>query len=496
MDARVDSGGLKRLATMAAILVVVATACIRLPGTGKASPSATPEAPIAWISCGEGFQCGSVAVPLDYSHPQAGAIKIAVIRKKATDSSSRIGSVLLNPGGPGASGVDFLRMSASSFSDLNKRFDLVSFDPRGIGASAPVTCLTGPQEDVFNALDSVFDDPIEKAAGLQADRDFAAGCQQMSGKMLPFVDTASVARDMDRIDAALGDRELTYLGFSYGTYLGEWYAHLFPTHIRALALDGVLDPAMSPNDLLLAQVAGFQQNLEAFAADCKLKPTCQLGKGSDPVAEIKNFLDSVDVHPLQVGQRQLTRALALFGIGVTLYDTTGWPFLDQAMTAALGGNGRLLLAFADLYLGRNANGTYNNESDSNVAVNCLDHAVPTDVATYDALGPAFAKASPIFGPAFQYSNLICAYWPVPPKASSGGLSIDGAPRILLVGATNDPVTPLALAQATNQEISGSVLLTRQGYGHTSYNSSTCIQAAVNAYLIQLTAPAAGTVCSK
>lgn len=481
---------------MATILVVLATACTRgLPGLSKASPSPKAEASVVWTSCSDGFQCGSVTVPLDYANPEGDTIKIALIRKKATDPSKRIGSILLNPGGPGASGIDFLRMSASGFSHLNERFDLVSFDPRGIGASSPVRCLTGSQEDAFNALDSVLDDPVEKAAGIQADKDFVSGCQAMSAKMLPFVDTPSVARDMDRIDAALGDRKLTYLGFSYGTYLGEWYAHLFPTHIRALALDGVLDPAMSPNDLLLAQVAGFQQNLEMFAADCKSKSTCQLGKTGDPVAEIANFLNGLDVHPLQVGDRQLTRALALFGVGITLYDASGWPYLDQAMTAGLQGNGRLLLAFSDLYLGRNANGTYDNESDSNVAVNCLDHPVPTDVATYDALGPAFAKASPVFGPAFQYSNLICAYWPVQPKVPTGPLSASGAPPILLVGATGDPVTPYALAQAVNEELAGSVLLTRQGYGHTSYNSSACIQAAEDAYLIQLTVPAAGTTCS-
>src|SRR5205807_2248397 len=152
------------------------------------------------------------------------------------------------------------------------RFDLIGFDPRGTGQSSPIRCLTGPQEDAFNALDSVLDDPIEKAAAIQADRDFAAGCQQMSGKVLPFVDTPSVARDMDRIRAALGDSKLTYLGFSYGTYIGEWYAHLFPTHIRALSLDGVVDPAVNANDSLLGQLVGFEQNLRAFLADCAGKP--------------------------------------------------------------------------------------------------------------------------------------------------------------------------------------------------------------------------------
>jgi pimeloyl-ACP methyl ester carboxylesterase len=483
---------------MAAILVVVATACTRGSTTAaKLSPipTSSPVQRAAWSSCGGGFQCATLPVPLDYAHPNGETIKLALIRKPATDSAHRIGSILTNPGGPGAPGIDFLKGIAPALANLNGRFDLVSFDPRGVGQSAPVRCLTGPQEDTFNALDGVLDDPIEKAAGIQADRDFAAGCQSMSGKLLPFIDTQSVARDMDRIRAWLGDSKLTYLGFSYGTYLGEWYAHLFPTHVRALALDGVLDPAISPNDLSLAQVKGLQQNLEAWAADCKAKVSCQFGRNGDPMTKIVNLLQTLDDHPMQVGARQLTRALAIYGIGVTLYDTGGWPYLDQALTAAAGGNGGLLLAFADAYLGRQSNGTYDNETDSNVAINCIDHPVPTDIASYDALGAAFASASPVFGPSFQYGNLVCAYWPVPAKGQSGALTIDGAPPILLVGGSNDPITPYSWAQSANQEIAGSVLLTRRGYGHTSYEASACAQAAEDAYLIDLTLPPVGTVCS-
>src|SRR6266851_874340 len=446
---------------MMAILVVVATACTRgSTSVAKHSPSPSPESTtVSWTGCGSGFQCGTLTVPLDYSKPGGDAIKIALIRKPATDTAHRIGSLLTNPGGPGASGIDYLKSSASSLVKLNTRFDLIGFDPRGTGQSSPIRCLNGPQEDAFNALDSVLDDPIEKAAGIQADKDFAAGCQEMSAKMLPYVDTPSVARDMDRIRAALGDSKLTYLGFSYGTYIGEWYAHLFPTHVRALVLDGVLDPAMSANDFLLLQINGL------------------------------------DNHPLQVGARQLTRALALYGIGVTLYSTDGWPYLDQALTTALKGNGQLLLTFSDLYLGRQSNGSYDSETDSNIAINCLDHQVPSDIASYDALGPAFAQASPVFGAAFQYGNLICAYWPVPAKGQPEPLTVTGAPPILLVGGLDDPITPYALAQNVAQQISGSVLLTRRGYGHTSYGTSACAGVVIEAYFLELTVPANGTVCN-
>ena len=481
---------------MMAILVVVATACTRgSTSVAKHSPSPSPASTtVSWTGCGNGFQCGSLTVPLDYSNPGGDTIKIALIRKPATDTAHRIGSLLTNPGGPGASGIDYLKSSASSLVKLNTRFDLIGFDPRGTGQSSAIRCLNGPQEDAFNALDSVLDDPIEKAAALQADKDFAAGCQEMSGKILPYVDTPSVARDMDRIRAALGDSKLSYLGFSYGTYIGEWYAHLFPTHVRALVLDGVLDPAMSENDFLLLQIKGLQGNLDAFAADCKAKPTCQLGRSGDPIAKMVNLLNGLDNHPLQVGARQLTRALALYGIGVTLYSTDAWPYLDQALTTALQGNGRLLLSFSDLYLGRQSNGSYDTENDSNIAINCLDHQVPNDIASYDALGPAFAKASPVFGAAFQYGNLVCAYWPVPAKGPPGPLTVDGAPPILLVGGLYDPITPYALAVNVAQEISGSVLLTRRGYGHTSYGTSACAGAAIEAYFLELTVPANGTVC--
>ena len=480
---------------MAAILVVVATACTRgSTSAAKQTPSGSPaQAAIVWTSCGKGFQCGSLTVPLDYSHPGGDTIKLALIRKPATDQSHRAGSVLTNPGGPGASGIDYLKQTAATLTNLNKTFDLVSWDPRGVGQSAPVRCLSAAQEDAYNALDSVLDDPVEKAAAIQADKDFAAGCQAMSGKVLPFVSTENTVRDLDRIRAAVGDSKLTFLGFSYGTYIGEWYAHIFPTHVRALALDGVIDPATSPNDMILDQVRGLQGNLEAFAADCKTKSTCTVGRSGDVVAKITNFLQSLDTTPMQVGDRQLTRALALYGIGVTLYDMAGWPYLDQGLSAALSGNGRLLLAFSDLYLGRQANGTYDNETDSNVAINCADRAVPNDIATYDALGPAFAQASPVFGPTLQYANLTCAYWPVAPTPQTS-LTVDGAPPILLVAGTHDPITPLKWAQGAQAVMAGSVLLERDGYGHTSYGSSQCAQAAVDAYLIQLKLPAAGTAC--
>jgi len=438
-------------------------------------------------------------VPLDYAHPDKGTISIALNRKPATDKANRIGSVLTNPGGPGASGIQFLQGEAASMTNLNRRFDLIGFDPRGIGQSAPVRCLTGPEEDTFNALDSVLDDQQEKQAYIDADKNFAAGCMQRSAQVLPFVDTVSAAKDMDLIRAAVGDDKLTYLGFSYGTFLGQTYAHLFPTRVRALALDGVLDNSVSSNDLLLAQLVGFEHNLQAFLADCNSRKSsstpCAYAASGDPATKLTDLMTRLDTSPMPVGSRALTRSLGVIGVLLGLYSESFWPTLDQALAATDKGSGALLLRLADFYLARNADGTYDNETDANFAVNCLDRPVTADVAAYDQLGPQYAKASPLFGPAFQYSNLGCAYWPVPPTGHVGPMSADGAPPILLVGGTGDPATPYAWAQAVNKQLAGSVLLTRNGNGHTSYDASACAHSAIDAYLINLTLPAVGAVCS-
>jgi pimeloyl-ACP methyl ester carboxylesterase len=454
---------------------------------------------IAWTSCGRGFQCGSVQVPLDYSHPTGGTIDIALNRKPATIPSQRIGSLLINPGGPGASGIDWIAASAPAFAILNRKFDLVGFDPRGIGRSAPVRCLDGPHMDTFVSIDGVLDDPQEKAAAVQADKDFAAGCAKLSGRVLPFVDTASAAKDMDLMRAALGDDKLTYLGFSYGTYLGEMYAHLFPTHVRALVLDAVLDPSLSADDLNISQAASFEQNLQAFLSNCNAhrstSPKCAFAQSGDPASKLDALMQRLDTTPLKVGNRALTRALAQTAVAQELYDESTWPDLDLGLNQADQGQGSPLLGFADFYLKRHPNGTYDNEIEANYAVNCLDHPALTNIAAYDHLGPAYAKASPFFGESFQYSNLPCAFWPAPPTGHAGPLTANGAPPILLVGGTNDPATPYAWAVAAHEQLAGSVLVTRNGNGHGSYGVSVCASIAEINYLLDLTLPAEGTVCT-
>ncbi len=481
---------------MVLVTILVVACSPKLPNTSHSPTPLLAPSKIAWTVCGSGFQCGTLKVPLDYSHPAARTISLALLRKPATDPTLRIGSVLVNPGGPGESGIEFLKGDVSSFTKLNHRFDLIAWDPRGVAQSTPVTCVDGAQEDTYLSIDTVLDDPQEKQTLIQADKDFAAGCQSRSGELLPFMDSASTARDMDQIRAAVGDAKLTYLGFSYGTYLGQWYAHLFPTHVRALSLDGVVDPTVPANDSLLGQVIGFEQNLQAYLAECKARTTCTYGRTGDPGAKINAAMATLDATPLKVGNRQLTRSLAMTGLLVTLYDQSTWQYLDLALGKLDNGDGSTLLLLADIYNHRNSDGTYANLFNGGFhAAYCMDFPVPTDISAYDQLTSSYTKASALFGPWSVYSNLQCAYWPVKPKSGQGPLTVRGAPPILLVGGTNDPATPYSEAQSVNRQISGSILLTRQGNGHTSYDASTCVHAAEDAYLIDLTLPAAGTICS-
>lgn len=487
---------------VAGIVLLIATMLVAGCGStsgllsrGRIAPIHRIHVPVGWQLCGGGFLCRRLQVPLDYTNPAGRQISLAVQRKPATDTRHRIGSVLMNPGGPGESGIQFLQNSADTFAHLNQRFDLVSWDPRGVGESTPFTCLDGPHLDAYLAIDSVLDDPQEKAAYIQANKDFADGCARRSGDLLPFMDSETMARDMDSVREALGDSKLTYLGFSYGTFIGEWYAHLFPTRVRALSLDGVIDPTTNSGADPIGQVEGFQSNLDAFFADCRSRSTCLYAKSGDPRQKLMAAVARLDKTPLAVGNRQLTRSLALYGVLGALYDQGTWSDLDQALTALDLRDGHKLLDLADYENERNPDGSYANiMNGANLATNCLDSAVPADISEYDKLGPELAKASPLFGPWSQYSGLQCAYWPVGPKNVNVPLTISDAPPILLVGGTNDPATPYADAVAASKEISGSVLLTREGNGHTSYFDSRCIQDAEDAYLIDLTLPAAGTVC--
>ncbi|WP_242613890.1 alpha/beta hydrolase [Actinomadura roseirufa] len=493
------------------VAMAAALAMSGCSGDGKAEQAAPSQSAPAgldafysqrpdWKSCGGGFQCAKAQVPLDYAKPSGEKLGLALIRLPAQDESRRIGSLFTNPGGPGGSGVDFIRQAAGSFgTDLRKRFDIVGFDPRGVGASDPVRCNTGPQLDRFFAADSSPDDQREVDAFAAESKGFAVNCGAKAATELPHVGTADAARDIDVLRAALGDRKLTYYGASYGTYLGAFYAEQFPANVRALVLDGAVDPKESSTGLLVEQAKGFETAFRAFADDCVKSGRCPLGTSTDAaLAKLTSFLAETDRKPLANTRdtRQVTEALAVMGIATALYLKEYWPLLRQALTQAIQkSDGTLLLSLADQMVERKSDGSYSNQTDANMAVNCVDKPNPPSAQEYGKAAAEAKKVAPRFGPFVVWGGLPCVYWPVQTKKQPAPITAKGAAPILVIGTLRDPATPYKWAQSLASQLSSGVLLTLDGDGHTAYlQGDPCITKATDTYLVTADPPKPGTVC--
>ena len=419
---------------------------------------------------------------------------MAIDRRPA--NGQKIGSLIVNPGGPGASGVDSLpTLVATMPNDLLDRFDVVAFDPPGVQRTAPIVCLDSAGLQNYYHVDP---EPLTQSgfdALVQADRTFDSGCQSQSAAELPFVSTADAARDMDVLRGTLGDSKLTYLGFSYGTLLGATYANLFPQNVRAVVLDGALDPALGVFTQLDEQSAGLDGQLQQFFTWCKTSNSCVWRPSGDPTATYKALLARVRTNPLPVKgtTRTVGTAEFLYGTAVTLYSTATWQDLGYALQGASQNDGSDFLQFFDAYTGRQSDGSYNNLFEANTAINCIDTPAPS-IAQVQAAVPSAEAAAPIFGLQNLYSEIGCTVWPIPATGKIGPIHAAGAPPIVVVGSTGDPITPYQWSQALASELQSGVLLTRVGDGHTAYRSSSCIRTAVDAYLINLTVPAAGTRC--
>jgi pimeloyl-ACP methyl ester carboxylesterase len=471
------------------------------PSASSASPGAAPAPPpptLAWRPCTPGaFQCATVAVPLDWAHPASGAkVQLSLIRLPASGAKSqRIGSLFVNPGGPGASAVDFARQIGGVLpAPILRRFDVVAFDPRGMGGSSPLSCENGPGLDAYLALNPNPSSPAEIQSVVAADQQFAAGCaKQYGASFLAHIDTRTAARDMDYIRAALGEATITYVGYSYGTFLGAQYAELFPTHVRAFVLDGAVDPALIGLQFDVAQAVGFDKELGDFFNACV--QGCPFYSAGDPKGAFMSLMSQITAHPLAVGTRQLTLALFLNGVADALYTPTTWPDLQVALASAAQGNGSKLLTLSDDLTERRADGSYNALSSALPAVNCVDSVYPTNVDEYRAKAAEAAKVAPVFGPAIVWGSLVCAYWPVPAAFPPGPVHATGAPPILVIGTTADPATPYEWAQALASQLSSGVLLTHVGEGHTSLGQgSGCVDNVVVTYLLNLTPPVKNSSC--
>ncbi|WP_432054127.1 alpha/beta hydrolase [Streptomyces sp. bgisy022] len=443
---------------------------------------------------GKEWQCATLKVPLDWSKPDGDTIGLALIRARAT-GDDRLGSLLFNFGGPGGSGVSMLPSYAGAAAKLRERYDLVSWDPRGVAASEGVRCRGDKDIQAAEArVDGTPDTADEERAFLADAADFGRGCQKSAGKLMAHVSTTDSARDLDRIRQALGDEKLNYLGISYGTELGGVYAHLFPQKVGRLTLDAVVDPTADTVGHAKNQTLGFQRALDNY-----LEST---GKDAEQgTREIADLLDRLDAEPLPTtpGDRKLTQSLALTGIVLPLYTKEGWPTLTLALQAAEKGDGTALLALADGYNERDPSGRYGTTTHSQRVISCLDDKQRPTVADVKRLLPEFEEISPVFGPYLGWDVAgWCHEWPVPGQFDTPEVSAPGADPILVIGNTGDPATPYEGARKMAEELGEDVgvLLTWKGEGHGAYGSgSACVDSAVDTFFLKGTPPKDGKVCS-
>ena len=512
----------KRFAAAIAALVVCAglTACQDDPDI-KASPatasaSATIPAGLesfytqkaSWYNCAKkgmdevksgedtSFTCAKIKVPLDYDNPGGETIEIAVKKRAANDDS--VGSLFINPGGPGGSGIELVENVGSYFSkNLLGSYDVVGFDPRGVGASTPIDCLTDAELDAERAGAN---DPATPSATATIERaqKMNASCESKTGTpgLLDHIDTISAARDLDILRAVDGQQTLTYLGATY--------AELFPVNTGRLVLDGAVDPSLSAEDMSLGQAKGFEASLRAYVESCQSsKLGCPLSGDVDSgVSQVREFLESTKTAPLTTSdsQRPLTYDLALYGVLGSMYQTQLWSSLNLALSKAMGDlgdpDGSLLLAIADTVSHRESDGSYyGNTAEALMPVNCLDYPVQGDNASWEQNATAVKEASPTFSAQLLYPDAYCQGWGHESSRKREKITASGAAPILVVGTTGDPATPYAWSEALAEQLESGQLLTWKGNGHTAYGrSNDCVKNAVDTYLLNGTMPDKGLTC--
>jgi len=457
---------------------------------------------LEWERCGDGLGCATAKAPLDWSDPSAGEIDLALVRHVAT--GEKLGSLLVNPGGPGGSGYDFIHDSLDYAvgQPLQERFDIVGFDPRGVGRSSAVSCLEPAEMDDYlygitpgeRGSDEWIADRREASAA------FGAACADSTGDLLANVDTKSAARDLDLLRAVLGDEKLNYLGYSYGTFLGATYADLYPEKVGRLVLDGAIDPSASDFEVTKAQSVGFEQALAAYLDDCLASTDgdCPFdGTVDEAKDEIGRLIASVDESPLRGSDGRMVGADTLVtAIIYPLYSADMWGYLDDLFDATMFGDGDLSLAYADAYNGRDPDGTYaDNQTEAFRAVNCLDYTYQSDADVMRERAAEMADVAPTIGPYMGYGDLACIDWPYPPASERSEIHAAGADPIMVVGTTGDPATPYEWAVALADQLDSGVLVSYDGEGHTAYNkSNSCVNDAVESYFIDGTVPAKDLKC--
>jgi pimeloyl-ACP methyl ester carboxylesterase len=502
--------GVVRTGVLTALALLLVAGCSTAVDGRAIIAVPRPGSPVKWAPCQAassdesrippGAECSLLSVPVDYTKPDGDVAQIAMIRFKAT--GDKIGSLVINPGGPGESGVQGAASVVPTLpQSVRERFDLVGFDPRGVASSSPaVWCNSDADNDRLRADPQVDYSPAGVAHIEKETKDFVQRCvDKMGTEFLANVGTANVVKDLDAIRAALGDEKLTYLGFSYGTRIGAMYAEEYPQNVRAMILDGAVDPNADPIEADIRQAAAFQQAFNDYAADCATNPRCPLGTDPAKAVDVYHSL----VHPLvekparTTDPRGLSYGDAIVGTIMTLYSPNLWRHLSEGLTELKDGTGDTLLFLADLYMGRDDQGHYNNSTDVRVVVNCVDKPRITDRAQTVEKDRRLREAAPFmsYGEFTGHAPMeTCAFWPVPPTSKPHEIKVSGLPPILVVSTTNDPATPYQAGVDLARQLGGT-LVTFDGTQHTVvFQGDSCIDDIAARYLIDVTVPPPDTRC--
>lgn len=457
---------------------------------------------LTWTACG-GLECTWVDVPLDYANPDGESIRIRVNRDRTSRRDSHVGSILINPGGPGVSGLNFTSYVASLLSSsVTSQYDIIGFDPRSVGESSPVKCMSDAYAVRWLNIDTTPDSKSEQQELLDVASGIGAGCMERTPKITMHDSTVDAAKDLDIIRAALGEPKLDYLGFSYGTYLGATYAGLFPANAGRMVLDGALDPTLNAMELSQGQSDGFQKALKRFMSNCLKKASCPFdGSTKKALKSLNSFLAGLDKAPLPARPGQpLLQSQAINAVFGSLYATWQWPGLRSAFSSALNrGNGRALQTLSFNASDRTVSGHFtSNMQSAFLAIGCTDTTAPPKRKGLAKAATQWSKGVdvPLMAQAMSWGNAPCSYWPVSATGPLQPITADGAPPILVIGTKYDPATPIQWAKSLAAQLSSGTLLKYDGDGHTAFGgSSSCVNNAVNTFFLTGVAPPNGKLCN-
>lgn len=456
---------------------------------------------LRWDPCGGGMQCTTARAPMDWSDPGAAEIELALVRQPA--SGTKVGSLLVNPGGPGGSGYEFVLDSVdyAASSTLQRSYDIVGFDPRGVGRSSAVSCYDDPAflDDFNYGIIPGTPGTDQWIADLAAaNAEFAQSCLTHTGPLLQFVDTVSAARDLDLLRAVLGDEKLNYLGYSYGTFLGATYADLYPENTGRLVLDGAVDPSTTDYEVTETQAVGFENAFKAYLADCLTRDECPFtGSVDAALARTADLLSDLAANPLPSADGRMLGSSTMFiAIILPLYSQDNWPFLDDLFSEVFVGETSTAFFLADNYNGRDPDGTYrDNSTEAFISINCLDYVTEVTNESMRAEAARLAQAAPVFGPVMSWGGTLCEAWPFPATRERVEIAAEGSADILVVGTTNDPATPYVWAVALADQLENGHLVTYEGEGHTAYTTGDpCVLGVVDAFFIDGTVPESDPLC--